>query len=160
MLPEKTSSYITVLPATRSEIFDFVERFRSEMAAGYIEATKVAIQLKAMEELIKTLRADKQIREIIMDEVDKYTEKQFEIQGTTFEKAETGVRYDFSNCGSSKWERLKKEKEKIDNELKEEEDFLKKLSFTDNIIADGETGEILNPPVRSSNTYVRITLKK
>jgi len=160
MLPNKTSSYITVLPTTRSEIFTFVEKFRAEMAAGYIEATKVAIQLKAMEELIKTLRADEKVREMIMEEVDKYPERQFEIQGAKFEKSETGVKYDFTGCNSAKWKRLKEEKEKVDAILKDEEDFLKTLTKTENEVFDNDTGEKLNPPVRSSNTYVKITLKK
>lgn len=161
MYPEKTSSYITVLPTTQSEIYTFIEQFRAEMSSGYIEATKVAIQLKAMEELIKQLRADPIIRDLIMEEVDKHPEKVFEIQGAKFEKSETGVKYDFTGCNSSVWNDLNDKRKKIDESVKEEEKRLKSLLFNENIEAyDKNTGEKINPPSKTSNTYVKIILKK
>ena len=157
-LPQRTSSYITVLPSTVSQIHNFVDRFIQEMGGGCIEATKVALQLKAMETLIKKLRANPKIRDMIMESVDKETDKVFTIDGARFEKSETGTSYDFSNCGSSTWERLKKEEESLAVDLKAEEEKLKMLYYSDLEIADEETGEILNPPVKTSNSYVKITL--
>lgn len=161
MYPERASSYITVLPTTRSQINTFVEKFRNEMAAGVIEATKVAMQLKAMEDLIKELRSDPKVREIIMDEVDKHPEKKFGIDGALFEKAETGVKYDFTVCGSSKWNDLTKNIAELKEQLQTEEEMLKKLCLNDGIeVVDKNTGEVIKPPVRTSNTYVKITLAK
>ena len=158
MLPTRTHSYITGLPTTNSQIITFVEKFVKELDAGYIEPETTAICLKAMEELVKALRANPKVRDIIMQAVDKYPEKVFEYQGAKFEKAETGVKYDYSICGSTVWEKLSQELEQISLKLKEQEKFLKALG--DNEVPDPETGEILHPPAKTSNSYVKITLKK
>ena len=158
MLPQRTHSYITGLPTTVSQRYTFIDKFVSELQAGYIEPETTAICLKAMEDLVKDLRTNPEVRKIIMDAVDKYTEKSFEYQGAKFEKAETGVKYDFTSCSSTKWKRLKEEIDVLSEQLKMHEEFLKKIG--NNEVFDPETGERLYPPVRTSNSYVKITLKK
>lgn len=160
MLPEKSSSFITVLPSTISQIKTFTQMFISEMEAGYVSPTDIAIQLKAMEELIKTLRANPNIRRMIMDEIDKHPEKTFIENGATFEKSETGVKYDFTSCGSSKWDKLKAEKSELDIKIKAEETFLKSLINTETETFDSETGEQIIPPLKTSSSYVKVSLKK
>ena len=160
MLPEKASSQINVLPSTRSQIQTFTEKFIKEMESGIVESTKVALQLKAMEELIKTLRSNKTIRELIMDEVDKHPEKSFVVEGAKFEKAETGVKYDYSNTGSTKLNNLYKQRDEINGQIKALEELLQALGKSDQEVYDEASGELLQPPVRKSNSYIKITLAK
>jgi hypothetical protein len=156
----RTHPYITGLPTSVSQRITFVEKFTAELEAGYIEPETTAISLKAMEELVKALRANPRIRDIMADAVNKHPEKTFEYQGAKFEKAETGVSYDYTVCQSSVWKRLKEESDKAIQALKNQEEFLKSLAFTEEDVFDNDTGEKLFPPAKSSNTYFKVTLKK
>mgnify|MGYP007061387645 CR=1 FL=1 len=159
-LPEKASSQLTVLPSNKSQINTFVERFRAELDAGYINPLDVAIQLKAMEELIKILRADELVRDRIMTEVEKDPQKVFSYKGAKVERAETGVKYDFSGCNSSVLNDLYAKRKELLDQIKKTEDALKTIEKAETETYDKVTGEKINPPVRTSNSYVKITLGK
>jgi hypothetical protein len=151
---------ITGLPTTVSQRITFIEKFVTELEAGYIEPETTAISLKAMEELVKALRANPRIRDIMVDAVNKHPEKFFEYQGAKFEKAETGVSYDYTVCKSTVWQQLKEKSDKADKALKAQEEFLKSLAFTEEDFFDNDTGEKLYPPAKSSNSYFKVTLRK
>lgn len=159
-LPDKASSYISLLPQTYSEIKTFVDLFRAEVKAGYTSPLIVAMQLKAIEELVKILRADPEIRDLIMDEIAKYPDKTIPVNGSKLEKAETGVKYDYSVCNSSALNDLYSQQVTISEKIKAQETFLKSLLNTDNEVFDPQTGERLFPPVKSSTSFVKITLAK
>lgn len=159
-LPDKTSSYLAVLPQSYSEISTFVNLFVNEVKAGYVSPVIVATQLKAIEELVKILRAHSELRDLIMDEVTKYPDKTIPVNGAKIEKAETGVKYDFSVCNSSVLNDLYTQLDNLSQKVKAQETFLKSLLNTDNEVFDPQTGERLFPPVKSSTSFVKITLAK
>lgn len=146
--------YVENLPSTNEQIDKFEAMFIAEMEEK--NPLEIAIQLKAMEELVSRLRANNKVREFIMTEVDKYPEKSFEYHGNKFEKAETGVKYDYSKCNDDKFNKLNIGKKEIDKQLKERQKFLQLLKEP---VADVDTGEVINPALKTSNTYVKITLK-
>ena len=154
MQSQNVMYYVDQLPSTLEQLDIFEAKFISEMEEK--EPLKIAVQLKAMEELVKRLRANERVRDYIMFEVDKYPEKKFEVNGAIFEKSETGIKYDYSKCEDSKFIMLDKAKKQIDKDLKERQKFLQMLKEP---IADPGTGEIINPPLRTSNTYVKVSLK-
>lgn len=146
--------YIDVMPSTMEQLTKFEMMFISEMENK--NPLEIAIQLKAMEELISNLRANNKVRDYIMSEIDKYPEKSFKYQGATFEKAETGVKYDYSQCGDSVLNKLEEQSKKVSKELKERQ---KMLQIIKEPVANPETGEVINPALRTSNSYVKISLK-
>lgn len=154
MQSENVMYYVENLPSTNQQLDTFEAHFIAEMERE--NPLKIAVQLKAMEELVKRLRANENVRDYIMNEVDKYDEKTFESNGAKFEKAETGVKYDYSKCNDTKVSQLLKAKSTIDKQLKERQKLLQTIKEP---IADPETGEIINPALRMSNTYVKVTLK-
>lgn len=148
--------YIDMMPSTKEQVSLFVEKYENEILEGNENPLKVAVQLKAMEETIKNLRNSVKIRDVILEEANKYG-KSFEEFGAKFNVKETGVSYDFSGCGDSNLESMYKEMEGLKERIKKRETFLK--SITDESIADTETGEILLPPCKVSTTSVTVTLK-
>jgi len=85
--------YVDQLPSTIESIEKFEAHFISEMEDK--NPLQIAVQLKALEELVKRLRANNRVRNYIMSEVDKYPEKIFENNVAKFEKAETNVKYNY-----------------------------------------------------------------
>jgi chromosome segregation ATPase len=148
-----TLSVINVMPSNKAEVKTFVQDAKERILSGNENTLKIAAQLKAMEEVIKELREDKDIREAVLNEYEK-TGKTFQMFNSEFQKKETGVKYDFSVCGDTEWEDLNKEIEPIKAKIKERETFLKvvknQISTTDGII--------INPPVKTSTTTVTVTL--
>jgi chromosome segregation ATPase len=148
-----TLSVINVMPSNKAEVKTFVQDAKERILSGNENTLKIAAQLKAMEEVIKELREDKDIREAVLNEYEK-TGKTFQMFNSEFQKKETGVKYDFSVCEDTEWEDLNKEIEPIKAKIKERETFLKvvknQISTTDGII--------INPPVKTSTTTVTVTL--
>ena len=87
-----------------------------------------------------------------MDEWDK--DKREEIFGVKISKSEVGVRYDYTKDGV--WNDLNSELEPIKDKIKEREKFLKTLQQK---VADIDTGEIIEPPVKLSTTALKLSIK-
>lgn len=107
--------------------------------------------------MVELVEKDEQIKAAVLREAEKYGAKTFELHGAKVTVKEVGVRYDFSQCGSTAWQQRK---EWVDNHtasLKGIEEWLKKLPEKGGV--DPDTGEALFPPVRKSTTSVSIELK-
>lgn len=148
------SKYIEGLPSKLDQLKVIEAKFVAGMEGK--DPLKVAVQLKTLEDLVKNLRSNTVIRSYIMNEADKYPDKTFKIDGVGFEKSETGVKFDFSKCEDSEYDELIKKKATIDNKIKSKTAFLKKLKEP---YVKIDTGEIINPPLRTSNSYIKISLK-
>lgn len=150
-------SVFKMMPVTKSQITDFVGKIKEQILSGYENPLDVSIMLASMEETIKQLRKDEDIKSVILEEAEKYNENTFEHSGATFTKRMTGVRYDFSGCGDSLLSDLENEKSLIDSKIKARQDWIKGFKQP---TADPETGEIINPPVKKGSESISITLKK
>lgn len=113
------------------------------------------IQIKRMIEFLTVY--DKQLDEAVRDEAEKFDERSFEFNGAKVELAEVGVRYDYSN--DPEWNKLKELIEPINKDIKEREEFLKKLTKPFDTI-DSDTGEVIRiqPAAKSSKSSVKITI--
>ena len=72
---ETAISTIKLMPASKTELAAFTEKTKQEILSGYADPLEVAGMLKAMEDFVKALRADKEIKAEIQDAADKYKEK-------------------------------------------------------------------------------------
>lgn len=152
----KPAKVITELPVTKNEINDLFLAAKKSIMDGDTSPLKFAVQIKALEELVKALRADKDIRDCIISEVELYG-KDADYQGNNISVRETGVKYDFAVCGSSKYNEVMSQIESLTEKKKEIEKFLKVVP--DGGMADPETGELISKPVKSSTTSPVIKLK-
>lgn len=123
-------------------------------------ATTLLIQSKFLELYAKELRG--KVIKMAIDEVSETGEKGTLTElGVKLEVCESGVKYDYSS--DSEWCRLNQAFEEAKKALKERESFLKGIpqpklkGGTLGVFVDEETGEIIDPPVRSSTTTVKVS---
>lgn len=147
-------STITAMPSNKDEIQRFVSKAKTEILSGTYDPLEIEVYLKAMEETIKAIRSDTEVRDYVLSEADKYG-KAFEYKGAKINIREGGVRYDFSVCNDPVHQSLKEDVNKATASLKEREKMLKALSSD---MADPETGAVISPPVKKSTTTIAITL--
>lgn len=149
-------STLTILPTTRTEIADYVEQVKNDILRGYVAPELSAVMLKSFEEIIKSLRSDKEIKEYIQDTADRYTEKTFEYGDAKFTKTER-PNYNFKVCESHRWLEASQELMAAKSKLKGVEDWLKTIKEP---TVDTITGEMVQPPAVEKTSVVSIQLKK
>jgi hypothetical protein len=135
------------LPETKAQRETFVAACVDEILSGMHNPLNIEIQLKNLEETIKAIRANDQVKDCIHNELNKYAEKTFDYNGVTFTKKQS-TRYDYSE--DSKWCLL-------NNQIKAHEALLKNLKEP---VADTETGEVYQPAIKKSTDSYSITFAK
>lgn len=124
-------------------------------------AIEAAEALSVMENFIKELRSNKQFTDYVRDEISK-NGKQLETNSAKLELSETGVKYDYDNCGDVIFEQLSQQLESIEADLKDRKEFLKTVPVSGLPILNEQTGELttIYPPSKTSSSTYKITLKK
>jgi hypothetical protein len=124
-------------------------------------AIEAAEALSVMENFIKELRSNKQFSDYVRDEIAK-NGKQIETQSAKLELAETGVKYNFDNCGDALYQQLEQQLQSIEADLKDRKEFLKTVPLSGLSIINEQTGEVstIYPPSKQSTSTYKITLKK
>jgi hypothetical protein len=124
-------------------------------------AIEAAEALSVMENFIKELRSNKQFSDYVRDEISK-NGKQIETQSAKLELAETGVKYNFDNCGDALYQQLEQQLQSIEADLKDRKEFLKTVPLSGLSIINEQTGEVcmIYPPSKQSTSTYKITLKK
>ena len=122
---------------------------------GYLDPILARIYVDKMELYIKSYKAS--IKESSIIEAELYDKKELlnKFAGVKLEVSESGIKYDYSN--DTEWCELKEKEDGIKSELKARESILKAVK--PNTVANPETGEYLAPPVRTSTTSLKLTLK-
>lgn len=141
---------------SKESIRRYAKTIRQMTVRGNNDPLMVAKQLKSLELLVKELKADKIIKECIIEEYEKYNEKNLHIHGCNFLVKESGVKYDFSNCNHARHMELSKEIDKLLEERKTIETMLKQLPQDG--LADPATGEMWYPPSKTSTDAINIKL--
>jgi DNA phosphorothioation-dependent restriction protein DptG len=141
------------MPATKSEIASFVASAKNEILSGYENPLILEIQLKALEEVIKNVRKDKEVKDAIVNELNKYPEKSVEFMGVSFTKKSLS-KWDYSE--DSQWNELTAKIERLKDEMKQHEQLLQNLKEP---LYNAETGEEIKPAIRRSEETYSITFK-
>lgn len=128
----------------------------------YIETLKFFEKLKEVISGREGQEGDKEIRQMVRDEIVKYGKEFKTKREAKFELAETGTKYDFSKCGDMTLKTLEEALEIAKANLKERQEFLKNLPLAGFDSVDLETGAVvkLYPPSKSSTSSYKITLPK
>lgn len=140
----------------KMQVKSISEAFTTQIEEGYTNPLEFAVKAKM---LIKALEeAIDKTQEQSMYEQSKYG-KTAQVFGAEVQQFEAGIKYDFSGCNDLEYEKLLQSVELSKSALKERETFLKSLTKTENVI--DENGEIrsINPPIKTSKTTLKITIK-
>ena len=116
---------------------------------AYITAKKLEYVVKSLIEVLQPMA---------ISEAEK--QKGNTLYGAEVNVKDTGVRYNFSECGYLPYNNLISDKKQIETELKGMETLLKSINKKTTIV-DEQSGEILEvkPPVRTSGTSIVLTIK-
>jgi hypothetical protein len=151
-----TLAKIAQAPITYVEIGNLIHFMKQEILSGDANPLDVELQLKAMEETIKQLRSDEDIRAFVLNEAEKHG-KSFEWRGAKMSVREVGVKYDYSTSGDSEWALLDAEIKELTDKRKAREKFLQNIPEMGTV--SPETGEQIYRPAKSSTTSIAVTLK-
>lgn len=147
---ENALSTIKLLPASKSELAFFANKAKNEILSGYYCPLEVAGMLKAMEELVKALRADKEIKAAIETEADKYAEKTIEMGSYRITKS-TRKTKDYKGIDPI-----------LDDLYKDAERIKAMIKAREGVIDAGvnpDTGEQYPPVPTKTNTIIAVSLK-
>lgn len=130
----------------KSEHHDGVVLTIKEMfLEGNEDPIKLRVEIKRLENIIKALLEDEEVKSSIMSAVEKYPEKEFHAFGAKISKGSTAS-YDYSH--DIAWK-------DIDRKKKEREAFLKAAKPG---LFDTETGAEILPAIKKSTDFIKISL--
>ena len=152
-----TLAMLKNLPETKAEVELFAQKTINMIRDGGADSINLSIQLKALEETVKKIRAG--IKDIALEEAEK-NGKSFDYGNAKIDVAMAGVKYDYSNCQDLQWNDLDKMEQSIKKDKKERETFLKSIKGQLKLV-DKETGSIdtIFAPVKTGTETIKITLK-
>jgi hypothetical protein len=104
---------------------------------------------------------DKELINMLRDEVTKYGKSFTTPRGVKFELAETGTAYDFSQCNDPELALLEQQAKELTEKVKARKEFLKTVPSKGLEVHAGE-GELVTvyPPSKSSKSSYKVILPK
>lgn len=147
---------LSLVKISKADITEMAQVIIAKAKDGETNPLEVKLKLKALESVIKDCAAS--IDPLAREEAEKYGSKSFEAMGAKVELAETGTKYDFSECQDLEYEKLLNESIVLDAQLKAREMFLKSLKGPTEL-TNKDTGEVwtANPPVKKSTSSLKIS---
>lgn len=149
-----------ILETTKEQRTEFTYQLIERLNAGELDPLKTHLQVKALEDMLETLKANKDYKDAVL-QAAVLNGKDFEYMSAKFNIREVGVKYDFSQCGSNEYNDIMVDFNDVTKRKKDMEDFLKKVPHQGLDIINGVTGEVTKvyPPAKSSTTSVAVSLK-
>src|SRR5690625_108081 len=143
-----------ILELSKKDITEVAKSMVSELDEGEKDSTTTFIAINKFSNLCKEL--EKNIRKIVVRDIKIGDKEVYKAHGVEIQRADTGVSYDYSSCGSSEWDELNGKIKELTERKKKVESFLRGLEKP---VADPETGEVINPPKRTATEKVKLTIK-
>lgn len=157
----KELTLLSQFPTSKTEQKEMVDIMVELLKTGNENPLRIEAAMANIEAVVKEYRGNKEVKEILLDEVRKYPKSIAEIYNATFQEKEVGVKYDFSGCGHVRYNEiveqiaaLTEQKKQLEAEIRAHKDMF--------IYTDLETGESyeVNPPKRTASSQVVVTIKK
>lgn len=154
-----TVNILSLFETTKAERASFVSDVVSRLNEGVADAIKVHLQVKAMEDVVKSLNDNKEYKSLVLDAAEK-NGKKFTYQNAEFSIKEVGTKYDYTNCGDTILAADQAQLDILAEKVKSRQKFLQMIGVEglDIITEDGEAAKIY-PPSKTSTTSVAVTLK-
>ena len=122
---------------------------------GHIDPLIAYANVTKMERAIEAFKADERVRDMVMERVTR--DGKVTLGDTLLEVVESGVRYDFSECGDAELEELMRLRADLDNAIKKRQKMLRSLPISG--MADPNTGAMVYPPSKTSKATIKTTIK-
>ncbi len=146
-------SLLNNLPISKTGVDEIVNTAIESILSGKQNPLEIAIKLKAMEDIIKSIRASQDVKDFTLDTAEKTGSKSFDFNGARITIAEVS-KYDYSV--DAYWNKLVNDIELKTTHRKNRERLLQDL---DSPVADPETGELITPATKTQDKQLRINLK-
>jgi hypothetical protein len=146
-------SLLNNIPVNKQAVEDIIKAATDDILSGRQNPIDIAIKLKAMEDIIKAIRANQDVKDFTLDTAEQSGSKSFDFNGARITIAEVS-KYDYS--ADKHWSELEntikiaRDRQKIHEKL---------LQDLDREMADPETGELIIPATKVSDKQLRILLK-
>lgn len=145
-----------LLKPNKQGIDKMVDYICSPVINGQTEVTKTVAVVRAIQEAVeKSLEV---LKPELVEELQRYNKgERCSVYGAVYQLKEVGVKYNYDDCNDPILFEMLEQRKKLDAEIKERQEFLKKLKGLTRIVTeDGELLEVF-PPVKSSTTSYVIT---
>lgn len=146
---------LTNFPATKEQQELVAQRWVEKSLAGEVNPLEAEAWIVAVENTIKAYRSNKELRQHLVDEVEKLGGKAV-IGSTTITLTETSVNYDYSD--SAKWREIDRTIEGLTEKRKRIETALKNAS-EDTPFDDGNFNKITHIEKTSKKT-IKVNVAK
>ncbi len=156
-MEESAVSILRKLPENKSQADRFVRLIREGIENGETDPLLAYKNIAMLEHVFKKLKSDLIIKDVVLEEAEKFNQKTFEYQGAKYTIKEAGVTYRFNHCNDTEWERLDEQIKSLTEKRKERETFLKTIKPEMEVY--NEEGVMIQAPIKQSSTIVAITLK-
>lgn len=153
-----TVSILSLFETSKEERASFVADVVNRLVEGNADPIKVHLQVKAMEDMVKSLNDNKEYKSILLDAAEK-NGKKFTAFNAEFNIREVGVKYDYSKCGDIELTLLQAELDVLNERIKAKQKFLQTVPQAGiEILHEDELIKVY-PPSKTSTTSVAVTLK-
>jgi hypothetical protein len=156
-MEESAVSILRKLPEDKKQADHFVRLIREGIENGETDPLLAYKNIAMLEHVFKKLKSDLIIKDVVLEEAEKFNQKTFEYQGAKYTIKEAGVTYRFNHCNDTEWERLDEQIKSLTEKRKERETFLKTIKPEMEVY--NEEGVMIQTPIKQSSTIVAITLK-
>ena len=153
---ENAIAQFTYLPSTKAEREVFVQMCVDEITSGNRNPLEFELMLKNLEETISAIRKRPEVKDVVLQEAEKYPEKTIMFRGVKITKA-SKTNFFFNECHDSVYNELSDKLAYYKEKVKERETFLKTIK-PGMEIPDVETGELIAPPTTTTTSYLTISL--
>ena len=147
---ENALSTMKLMPSTKKELKTYVAKAKQEILGGWYNPLQVAGMLKAMEEVVKQLRSDPEIKDAIDNEASKYPDKTIDLCDFTITRSQRSTP-DFTGIDSI-----------LDNLYKDAEMLKQVIKAREQVVLSGvdpSTGEAFDEVPKKYTSILSISLK-
>lgn len=150
------------VPVTKTGQNELRELMKNSLADGEVNPIEAVVKAKSMYEVLSSFLKDDDVKELVVNECEKYGKGETpSFAGAKVQVKETGVKWDYTDCGDPVYDSLALQMEELKQRMKQRESYLKTITERKTEI-DEATGEIYTilPPVRTATTSYSITYNK
>ncbi|MBP8994283.1 MAG: hypothetical protein KBG30_10825 [Bacteroidales bacterium] len=144
--------------SNKEQIEKFKESAIEDFLSGYFDKLEAYKEMKALAESLDLILKDERVKASVLTEAQKYEGKTFHHSGAEFQICEVGVKYDYSVCQDTEWNKLTSDIEDLTKKRKARETQLQARLNMSSLIVDADTGQVLLPPAKTSQTIVKVKL--
>ena len=119
-----------IFETTKEQRVEFTYQLIERLNAGELDPLKTHLQVKALEDMLETLKNSKDYKEAVLNAAVQ-NGKEFEYMSAKFNVREVGVKYDYTKCESPAYDEIMTEYNSSAKPKRIWKNFLKKYRIKD-----------------------------